>query len=335
MAALMVGVLGPVAAAGAEGRQKVLVLFGTRPDAQFVVIAQRQLPSLLNHGITEGVDFYSEYMDVPRFADPEYQTAYFDFLRLKYKAQSIDLVVVSGTPGAEFMTRVGEIFPRSPVVFYSLTPPNVRIANSTGLVNPLRFRGSLDLAVALQPNLQHVFVVSGAGASDRTFERQARMEFLPLEGRLDFVYLSGLATRELEARLSTLPPRSAVFVVLVTQDGAGEKFHEMDYLSLVASVAKAPTYSWADAAVDSGIVGGTRRDHEAEMNAIATLALRVLQGARADDIPVSWPMLDVNQVASFAAGGSARRACPPERPCCFESRASGIVTSATSSDRWR
>src|SRR5678815_1091433 len=111
MAALMAGVHGPVAAARAEGRQKVLVLFGTRPDAQFVVIAQRQLPSLLNHGMTEGVDFYSEYMDVPRFADPEYQNEYLDFLRLKYKAQSIDLVIVSGTPGAEFMTRVREIFP--------------------------------------------------------------------------------------------------------------------------------------------------------------------------------------------------------------------------------
>jgi signal transduction histidine kinase len=294
---LTYGVLGPAAAArGGDRQHQVLVLFGARPDAQFAVVAQRQLPSLFKQNMSEGVDYYSEYLDVPRFADPEYQAAYVDFLRVKYGAKRIDLVVVMGNLGDEFMARLRGIFPESPVVFYALRAPDVRMANSTGLVNQFHFRRSLNLAVALQPDLAHVFVVSGAGPSDRMFERQARKEFLPLERRLDVTYLSGLVTRDLEARLRTLPPRSAVFVVLVTKDGAGEKFHEMDYLSRVAAVATAPTYSWADAAVDSGIVGGTRRDHPAEMKAIVALAVRVLQGAHADDIPVSSPNLDVDQV---------------------------------------
>jgi len=298
VAALTASVLGPVAAARAGDRQRqVLVLFGTRPDAQFAVVAGRRLPSLLNDGMTEGVDYYAEYIDAPRFADREYRTAFRDFLRLKYKARRIDLVIVTGSLGIEFMASNREpLFPGSPVVFYALTPQTVRMANSTGLVNELHFRGSLDLAVTLQPDLEHLFVVSGAGASDRTYEQQARKEFRALERRLTFTYLSGLRTQDLEARLRTLPPHSAVFVVLVTKDGAGENFQQTDYLSLVASVANAPTYSWADAAVDSGIVGGTRRDQLAETKAIATLALRVLQGTRADDIPVSAPSLDVNQV---------------------------------------
>jgi len=194
------------------------------------------------------------------------------------------------------MNGLREIFHGAPIVFYALRQPSARVANSTGLVNELHFRGSIDLAVALQPDLEHVFVVSGAGPSDRAFEQLARSQFLPLEKRVEFTYLSGLVTRDLEARLKTLPRRSAVFVGLVTRDGAGENFHEMDYLARVASVASAPTYSWADAAVDSGIVGGTRRNHPAEMQAIVTLAVRVLQGASADDIPVSSADLDVNQV---------------------------------------
>jgi signal transduction histidine kinase len=70
----------------------------------------------------------------------------------------------------------------------------------------------------------------------------------------------------------------------------------MPYLSRVAAAANAPTYSWADVSVDAGIVGGRRRDQVAQMKAIATLALRVLRGERADDIPVSSPDTDVDAV---------------------------------------
>src|SRR5678815_3703221 len=102
--------------------------------------------------------------------------------------------------------------------------------------------------------------------------------------------------RDLEGRLRRLPPRSAVFYVVVSEDGAGEHFQVMASLARVAAAANAPTYSWADGAVDAGIVGGSRRDQLAETKAIATLALRVLGGERADDIPVSSPNTDVDLV---------------------------------------
>jgi signal transduction histidine kinase len=102
--------------------------------------------------------------------------------------------------------------------------------------------------------------------------------------------------RDLEERLRTVPPHSAVFYLVVAQDGAGEQFQVMSSLSRVAAAANAPTYSWADAVVDSGIVGGRRRDQVAQVKAIAALALRVLRGERADDIPVSSPNTDLDQV---------------------------------------
>jgi len=170
------------------------------------------------------------------------------------------------------------------------------MANSTGLLNPIHFGRSIDLALALQPDLKHVYVVTGRSADDKRYESQARAEFRPFERRLEFTYLSGLPMQDLEQRLGALPPHSAVYYVVLREDGAGERFQVMDSLSRVASAANAPTYSWADAAVDSGIVGGSRRDQLTQTKAIATLALRVLRGERADDIPVSSLNTDVEQV---------------------------------------
>jgi signal transduction histidine kinase len=103
-------------------------------------------------------------------------------------------------------------------------------------------------------------------------------------------------TRDLESRLKTLPPDSCVYVVFVTKDGAGKNVEWVTYLRWVAASANAPTYSWTDAAIDSGIVGGSRRDQLAETNAIGALARRVLRGERADDIPVSSLSTDLDQV---------------------------------------
>src|SRR5207344_3294900 len=296
--ALTACVLAPLASAQDAKRSKqVLVLNSARQNEQFYVVSEREMPQLLTEGLGDDVDFYTEYFDVGRFPHPDYETVYLDFLRRKYKERHLDLLLVMGDPAADFVSRNRDVlFSGTPVVFYTLSPPPHPIANSTGLLNRLQFGPSIELALALQPDLVHVYVVSGATASDRSYESQARAEFRAFEGRVEFTYLSGLVTKDLEARLGTLPPHSAVYYVVVSKDGAGELLQQMPYLSRVAAAANAPTYSWADVDVDAGIVGGWRRDQVAQMKAIATIALRVLRGERADDIPVSSPDTDVNAV---------------------------------------
>ena len=296
--ALTAGVLCPLANAhAADGPKQVLVVNSTRLDDQFSVVWGRELPKLLAEGLGERVDFYVEYFDFVRFPRPEYESASLDFLRLKYAEKRFDLLILIGDVAIDFISRNRNVlFRGTPAVFYSHIPPRSHFANSTGLINPLHFSRSLDLALALQPDLKRVYVVSGAGALDRRNENQAKAEFLPFEGRVEFTYFSGLVMQDLEERLRTVPPHSAVFYVVVSQDGAGEHFQVMASLSRVASAANAPTYSWADAAVDSGIVGGNRRDQLAQTKAIATLALRVLRGEQAEDIPVSSPNTDVDLV---------------------------------------
>ena len=301
LAACTAGVLAPHAdAQDAAGRKRVVVLNSTRLDDQFSVTWARELPKLLGDGLRGGVDFYAEYFDFVRYARPEYENAYLDLLRLKYgntRGKPVDLVVVIGALAIDFVSRHrNDVFSDTPVVFYSLSPLASRLANSTGLLNPLRFGRSIELALALQPDLQQVYVVNGRGADDKRYESQARAEFRSFERRVEFTYLSGLTMRDLEQRLRALPPHSAVYYVAVREDGAGERFQVMDSLSRVASAANAPTYSWADSAAETGIVGGTRRDQAAQTEAIATLALRVLSGERADTIPVFTLNTDVDQV---------------------------------------
>jgi signal transduction histidine kinase len=281
----------------AQLQKQVLVLHSTRRDANMSIVVDRELPRALEEGLQQNIDYYSEYIDLARVSNPQYQAAFRDFLRLKYAGQRFDVVVAMNDEALEFVDASRrELFSDTPVVFYSRSPGVRRGANATGLSSPLNLSATLTLATQLQPDVQQVFVVSGAGVGDRAYERAARSQLRPFESRLAVTYVSGLPARQLEAQLARLPEHSIVYYLLVEQDGAGDNFHPLDYVDRVVAVANAPTYCWVDSTMGHGIVGGSLLDQRARVESLAGPTLRVLRGERADSIPVKTVDLNVPQV---------------------------------------
>ena len=294
---LLAAVLVPVDVAVAQDQKQVLVLYSNRRDAQIVAVGDRELPRILNDGHPNGVDYYSEVIDQVRLSRTDYVTAFGDFLRLKYGSHRFDLVIAMDDSTIEFLHQVrDELFPATPIVFFSTRSSPRRVPNSTGVTAELNLASSLELAVQLQPDLRHVFVVSGAEAANRVNVGMAREQFRSFEPRLEFTYLTGLPTEELERRLASLPAHSVVYFLVVYRDGQDENFQPLAYLRRVAEVAAAPTYCWVDSAMDQGIVGGSLRSQPAQVEAVGALALRVLRGEPADSIPIAQPDLNVAQV---------------------------------------
>src|SRR4051794_10554525 len=162
----LAGLLALTSQATAQQQKQVLVLYSTARETQGAVMGERELPATLAAGLDQRLNYYSEFIDQGRIAVPEYRVAVRDFLRTKYANQRFDLVIALQDPAAGFISEYrDELFPETPVVFfgYSTLP---RIRNSTGISAGLNLNATLDLATALQPDLQHVFVVSGAGARD-------------------------------------------------------------------------------------------------------------------------------------------------------------------------
>jgi signal transduction histidine kinase len=127
-------------------------------------------------------------------------------------------------------------------------------------------------------------------------EAFVRAQLRPYESKYRIEYLSGLATSDLDARLSRLPANSMVYYTLVDKDGAGHYFHPLEYLDHITSVSSAPVYSWVDSGIDHGIVGGNLKVQKAQIDELAALALRVLRGESADTIPIVTRNLNAEQL---------------------------------------
>jgi len=290
--------LAPVTPAGAQERQKqVLVLYATRRDARIAIVGDRDLPRILENGLTGGVDYYSEFIDRARVSQTDYKSAFRDFLRLKYAGKVFDLAIAMDDLSFDFVAEHRDLLFRDvPIVFFAGRTSAPRPTNSTGIPGAVNLTGTIELAIALQPDLRHVFVVSGADDSNKGLEALARTQLRPFESRVDVTFLSGLATDVLEARLSSLPQHSIVYYLIVERDGSNQIFHPLDYLDRLAATANAPIYCWVDSAMDHGIVGGSLKDQAAQAAAVGALAVRVLNGEPADSIPVAAVDLNVVQV---------------------------------------
>src|SRR5262249_42610321 len=136
-----------------------------------------------------------------------------DFLKQKYAAMRFDLVVTLGPQALDFVIAHGQqLAGGAPIVFSGIGeqalenrhPP----AHATGIVSRWDFAKTLDLALSLQPDANHVVVVSGSAPFDKEWEAQARRQFHPYESRISFEYLSTLMIEDLLNRVSDLPKRT-------------------------------------------------------------------------------------------------------------------------------
>jgi signal transduction histidine kinase len=279
-----------------RAQKRVLTLMGLRREAPLTTVVHRDFQRMLGTGLAGRLDYYSEYIDLARFPEPEYQLALRDFIRRTYQGRRFDLVVALDDTSFDFVdANRDSLFPGTPVVFVA-SPMKRRAANSTGVFIGLNLFGTIELATRLQPDASQVFVVAGASDYDRFYATEARTQLRTFEQRLTFNYLIGLPMADLEQRLARLPPRSLVYYLMVTQDGAGNHFITLESLERLAAAANAPTYGFLDVWMDHGIVGGGLLTAERVLRTTADQSLRVLRGESADRVPTAEMDPTVSQV---------------------------------------
>jgi signal transduction histidine kinase len=282
-----------------------MVLYWYNMDFLGNVLFEKAFRPVLESGGAGAVEYYAEYLETNRFPEEQEGPALLDFLRRKYAGREPDVVVTVGPRARELILRNrDELFPRAPVVTVGPERPTVAENTAgpgiTGLVTQENHGETLELALRLHPQTEHVYVVSGTLEHDRKFEQLARNVLQDYHGRAPITYLTDLPPDTLLATLKTLPPRSVVlYVWQQALDPHGKLLETADIMAAIAP-APVPIYGLSDWNMGRGIIGGQL--FQLEVNAVraAEIVLQVISGARARDIPLqrapTVPMFDWRQL---------------------------------------
>lgn len=304
--------------AQAPATKRVLVLYWYGRDFRGNVRFDQAFRAALQARAAGTVEYYPEYLETDRFPGENQAQLLQDYLRRKYAERPIDVLVTSADPSLEFMLKNREqLFPYAPIVFTTVKPPPAEQLTigpgMTGIRSSNTHRTTIQLALRLQPDTEQVFVISGSLEGQNIFESQAREELRSFEGRVQINYLSDLPKDELLSKVANLPDHSIIlFIWQQPRDEKGQLILSADTLTLVASHARVPVYGMSSSYLGRGIVGGDLYTTEDVAARVADMALRILNGERAQDIQIETaPTVPTFDWRELKRRGISEAALPP------------------------
>jgi signal transduction histidine kinase len=221
-----------------------------------------------------------------------------NYLHTLFSEREPDIILTAGTPAARFVQQFRpSLFPATPVLLTTADQQLLQYsAPSTDVaavpVN-IDFAGSIENILRVLPDTTNIAVVIGNSPHEKEFLEQMRKAFQPLADRLTFTWFNELSFNEMMKRAAKLPPHSAIFWFGLIVDATGVSHQEFDALTVIRAVADAPIFSFVDAYLGKGIVGGPLISVGDVARATARAAVRILDGESASVVrtpPIGFGM---------------------------------------------
>jgi len=279
-------------AANPQPPRLVVVLYPEANDGSpGTILADQGIRATFAAGSQEPIEIYNEFLDVSRLPGADYQQELAGVLRRKYSGRSVDLVIAGLGSGLNFaLQHRDEIFPEVPIVFLAVDRKEIESrqlpADVIGQPIKMDLSASLELALDLHPQTEHIFVVAGQSKFDSFWESKAKAAFDHHAGQMEIVYLTGLPLAELQTAVERLPGRSLIYYLHVFEDREGRVYIPAEVLFQISTRANAPIYSHVDSYLGRGIVGGRVFSFQAAGREAAQLGLRILSGEKAASIGI-------------------------------------------------
>jgi ABC-type uncharacterized transport system substrate-binding protein len=288
--AITAGLAPAISSAAEPPARAVLIIDETDPGKSAPTTFSATLRAALDV-ITPHVAVYGDSLDLSHFAGPRQEEILRRYLQEKYRDIKFGVVAAVGASALELVKSWrSELWPGVPVVFAAIdeySAARIKVdSDITGLVMRRSINSMVAAARVLVPGLKGVVLVGGTLERD-AYRRQYIQELPTLATELEVINLTGMPLAEQAARAAVLPQRTAILYTSLFVDDAGTPYSSPDALATVAKVANRPIVIDVDALIGTGATGGFVLNNVTYGQAVARLALRILDGASVAAMPVT------------------------------------------------
>lgn len=238
------------------------------------------------------IELQIEYMDTKKYPYTDMALMLSDSFRRKFTGKIFDAIIVSDDNGLTFMTEYGrELFGDTPFVFCGindLTTHDLSGLNVTGVIENADIEALLEMALAFHPGKRKMVVIRDDSTTGQAIANQVLNVVPSFRGRLSFDFWRVEEFEQTLEALSKIDDETLVYFVPMHRYVRGKYYTSEELCSVVAERTNAPLYSNWGFLLGFGTVGGNLINGHAHGQNAAKLALKILEGQRASDIPLVW-----------------------------------------------
>jgi diguanylate cyclase (GGDEF)-like protein len=241
----------------------------------------------------EYISVQVEYMDWKNYPTQENIKFLYEYYGYKYRNKKIDLVITTDDIALDFALKLrDELFSSAPVVFAGVNLEGVKIlteghSNFTGILEPVIPDDAIDLAMRTNPDLKTIYLVYDNTESAQSTTRLAVESIRNINNQIEIIHLTNLTYAEILEQLKAVKNNSIVYILSHYVDREGNTMEFDEFCERASSTSPVPVFHLYDFTVGRGAIGGSMLSGRLQGENAARVALRILHGENAGDIPIS------------------------------------------------
>ena len=200
----------PLLATSAEtpSQKRVLALYWYGKDFYSNIEFDRGIQTALR-GV--GVEYHAEYFEPNMFPGEGQAIALRDYLQRKYADRKIDVVIAMSAVSTDFVLKYRDsLFPDVPIVMHANSPAQLseraaQTHSTTGVAPDNVHAHTLETALRLHPDTEHVYVINGTIEQDKSIEALLKERFSGIQSKAEITYLTDLSLDQLLRRVKSPP----------------------------------------------------------------------------------------------------------------------------------
>ncbi|MCG8472861.1 MAG: PAS domain S-box protein [Desulfobacterales bacterium] len=238
-------------------------------------------------------DLQIEYMDSKKYPGPEMERHLLAIYRTKLSYFRPDVILVSDNNAFRFaIDHRNELFKGIPIVFCGVNDFSPELLKGepqvTGVAEAVDISGNINIALKLHPSRNRIVVITDSSATGRAMTNAIQKEF---PGRSRNLQIEFIDMQERQALFDTVrqaSPETIFFFIPQYRAGNGTFYGIDDIFPALERNTQAPIYSFWKFFIGHGVVGGRLTSGLLQGKTAAAMALAIIKGTPASDIPVSY-----------------------------------------------
>ncbi|OKP99712.1 ABC transporter substrate binding protein [Paenibacillus sp. P46E] len=234
---------------------------------------------------------YTEYMDWKRYPSQENLQQLYNRIKFKYQNTPIDAIITTDDAALSFALKYRqELLHDAPIIFSGVNERGVASIrdkhNLTGVIEQINSSQTIQMALHINPLIRKVYVVFDNSESGLSTGQMVMDQITSLNRGLEIIPMNRFSIEQIKQNVSTLSSDSIVLMTTYYSDSTGRIIEFNRFASELANSSSVPVYHLYDFGLNHGAFGGSLISGKIQGQTSAGLALRILQGKPADELPI-------------------------------------------------